>query len=52
MLSETTTQDSRHGLLPTPPLPNDLPEAELTENAHQVLIRRYVRRGRDRKSVV
>jgi ribonucleoside-diphosphate reductase alpha chain len=47
MVLKTTAQDSRHGLLPTPPLPNDLPEAELTENAHQVLIRRYVRRGRD-----
>jgi ribonucleoside-diphosphate reductase alpha chain len=51
MLSEYTTQDSRHGLLPTPPLPEDLPKAELTENAHQVLIRRYVRRGRDGQPV-
>ena len=51
MLSEYTTQDSRHGLLPTPPLPADLPKAELTENAHQVLIRRYVRRGRDAQPV-
>lgn len=49
MLSEHTTQDSRHGLLPTPPLPDDLPGADLTENAHQVLIRRYVRRDRDGK---
>jgi ribonucleoside-diphosphate reductase alpha chain len=51
MLSEYTTQDSRHGLLPTPPLPENLPKAELTENAHQVLIRRYVRRGRDGQPV-
>ena len=51
MLSEYTTQDARHGLLPTPPLPDDLPGAELTENAHQVLIRRYVRRGRDGQPV-
>ena len=29
----------------TPPVPADLPLAELTENARQVLIRRYVRRG-------
>jgi ribonucleoside-diphosphate reductase alpha chain len=38
---------SRKGLLPIPPIPADLPAAELTENAHQVLIRRYVRRGED-----
>ena len=31
----------------TPPVPADLPLAELTENARQVLIRRYVRRGDD-----
>ncbi len=35
------------GLLPTPPLPADLPSIALTENARQVLIRRYVRRGSD-----
>jgi len=38
---------SKKGLLPTPPLPEDLPRVELTENAHQVLVRRYVRRGDD-----
>ena len=36
---------SKKGLLPTPPMPDDLPGAELTDNAHQVLVRRYVRRG-------
>jgi ribonucleoside-diphosphate reductase alpha chain len=36
---------SKHGILPTPPLPADLPRIDLTENACQVLIRRYVRRG-------
>lgn len=35
------------GLLPTIPIPADLPVVELTENARQVLIRRYVRRGED-----
>ena len=35
------------GLLPTPPLPDDVPPIQLTENARQVLVRRYVRRGRD-----
>ena len=38
---------SRHEPLPTPPVPNDLPAPELTENARQVLVRRYVRRGDD-----
>ena len=38
---------SRHGILPTPPIPDDLPGVNLTENARQVLIRRYVRRGDD-----
>ncbi len=38
---------SKHGILPTPPLPADLPKVALTENARQVLIRRYVRRGDD-----
>jgi ribonucleoside-diphosphate reductase alpha chain len=35
------------GLLPIPPRPGDLPGVDLTENARQVLIRRYVRRGVD-----
>jgi ribonucleoside-diphosphate reductase alpha chain len=34
----------RSGILPTPPLPADLKKVELTENAHQVFARRYVRR--------
>ena len=38
-----------NGLLPTPPLPADLPEVKLTDNARQVLIKRYVRRGVDGK---
>ncbi|MCX6066546.1 MAG: adenosylcobalamin-dependent ribonucleoside-diphosphate reductase [Chloroflexi bacterium] len=38
---------SRHGILPTPPMPDDLPKVNLTENARQVLVRRYVRRGDD-----
>jgi ribonucleoside-diphosphate reductase alpha chain len=38
---------SKKGLLPTPTMPDDLPGAELTENAQQVLVRRYVRRGDD-----
>ena len=34
-------------LLPTPPLPKDLPGIELSENAHEVLSRRYLRKGND-----
>jgi ribonucleoside-diphosphate reductase alpha chain len=33
--------------IPTPPVPDELPPVELTENARQVLLRRYVRRGDD-----
>ena len=35
----------------TPPIPEDLESIELSENARQVLIRRYVRRGDDGKPV-
>lgn len=54
--SETTTAPSgisasHHGLLPIPARPADLPAVELTENARQVLVRRYVRRGNDGEPV-
>ncbi|MCS6994730.1 MAG: adenosylcobalamin-dependent ribonucleoside-diphosphate reductase [Anaerolineales bacterium] len=49
MVAHTVTRPT--GLLPTPPLPADLPKVELTENARQVLTRRYVRRGDDGKPV-
>jgi ribonucleoside-diphosphate reductase alpha chain len=39
----------RNGLLPTPPLAKGLPKASLTDNACQVLMKRYVRRGDDGK---
>ncbi len=42
---------SKKGLLPIPPIPDDLPAADLTENAQQVLVRRYVRRGEDGQPV-
>jgi ribonucleoside-diphosphate reductase alpha chain len=42
---------TKNGLLPTPPLPKGLPAVHLTDNARQVLIRRYVRRGEDGQPV-
>ena len=39
----------KNGLLPTPPMPKGLPKANLTDNARQVLQKRYVRRGDDGK---
>ena len=38
---------SNTNLMPTPHLPSDLPQVKLTDNARQVLLRRYVRRGAD-----
>ena len=38
---------SKQGLLPTLPMPKGLPKIQLTDNARQVLERRYVRRGDD-----
>jgi ribonucleoside-diphosphate reductase alpha chain len=34
-------------LLPTPPLPEDLQHIELSDNSHQVLSKRYLRKGKD-----
>ncbi|HEY2981294.1 MAG TPA: ribonucleotide reductase N-terminal alpha domain-containing protein, partial [Anaerolineales bacterium] len=45
----TSSNKSKHGLLPTPPMPKGLPRVQLTDNARQVLIKRYVRRGDDGK---
>lgn len=39
------TSQSTKNLLPTPPVPADLPEIDLSENSHQVLCMRYVRKG-------
>ena len=50
MVTETAAQ-SKKSLLPTPPLPKKLPKIDLTENARQVLMRRYVRRGDDGQPV-
>ncbi len=50
MVTKTAAQ-SKKSLLPTPPLPKKLPKIDLTENARQVLMRRYVRRGDDGQPV-
>jgi ribonucleoside-diphosphate reductase alpha chain len=46
-----TTQEriDRYGLVPTPEMPQGMSEVQLTDNARQVLIRRYVRRNREGK---
>jgi ribonucleotide reductase alpha subunit len=47
--SVTPSAQVHNGLLPTPPMPEGLPKANLTENARKVLMKRYVRRGDDGK---
>lgn len=49
MLQDLEQHVLENGLLPTPPIPDDLVAIDLTENARQVLMRRYVRRGKDGK---
>jgi ribonucleoside-diphosphate reductase alpha chain len=39
------------GLFPTPPLPEDLPSIELTENSKQILSKRYLRHDADGNAV-
>ena len=41
------TSPKLQGLLPTPPIPDGLPNIELSDNAHEVLSRRYLRKGKD-----
>src|SRR6266508_3351407 len=47
--SPSASAKVHNGLLPTPPMPEGLPKANLTDNARQVLVKRYVRRGDDGK---
>jgi ribonucleoside-diphosphate reductase alpha chain len=44
---DTLTRTSQGSLLELNSMPADLPAAQLTDNARQVLIKRYVRRGTD-----
>ncbi len=46
MIGDFPAHSVKEGLLPTPALPDDLHRVDLTDNARQVLVRRYVRRGR------
>jgi ribonucleoside-diphosphate reductase alpha chain len=47
MDKNSSTRIDKFGLLPTPEMPSGLSDIELTDNARQVLIKRYVRRDRD-----
>ncbi|MBM3125451.1 MAG: adenosylcobalamin-dependent ribonucleoside-diphosphate reductase, partial [Chloroflexi bacterium] len=49
MVTKSADAKSKHGLLPTPSMPKGLSKAVLTDNARQVLVKRYVRRGSDGK---
>ena len=49
MVAKATELKSKHGLLPTPPMPKELPKANLTDNARQILMKRYVRRDNEGK---
>ncbi len=49
MVAKSADTKNKNGLLPTLPMPKGLPKAQLTDNARQVLTKRYVRRGEDGK---
>ncbi len=49
MTQTTNERLDRYGLLPTPDISSSLSEVHLTDNARQVLVRRYVRRDREGK---
>jgi ribonucleoside-diphosphate reductase alpha chain len=49
MLKDASTKADKHGLLPTLDLPSDARKVDLTDNARQVFVRRYARRGSDGK---
>ncbi len=51
MLRDSLVNTDKNGLLPTPPMPEGHIGVELSENAHKVLARRYVRRGLDGEPV-
>ena len=52
MLQEAELQKANSGIIPTPPIPADVPQVELTENARQVFTRRYIRKEADGNPLV
>src|SRR5574339_1128784 len=46
-VTPSASANVKNGLLPTPPMPRGLPKANLTDNARQVLVKSYGRRGDD-----
>ncbi|NJN44302.1 MAG: hypothetical protein HC806_05990 [Anaerolineae bacterium] len=51
MPQSTEALVEKPGLLPTPPLPETVPQSNLTENAYKVFLRRYTRKGADGKPI-
>ena len=49
MVAKSAEPKVKNGLLSTPAMAKGLPKASLTDNARQVLMKRYVRRGDDGK---
>ncbi len=49
MVAKSSESKVKNGLLPTPAIAKGMPKAALTDNARQVLMKRYVRRGDDGK---
>ena len=49
MVAKSSEPKAKNGLLPTPAIAKGMPKAALTDNARQVLMKRYVRRGDDGK---
>ncbi|MBK8782082.1 MAG: adenosylcobalamin-dependent ribonucleoside-diphosphate reductase [Anaerolineales bacterium] len=49
MVAKSSEPKVKNGLLPTPAIAKGMPRAALTDNARQVLMKRYVRRGDDGK---
>ncbi len=49
MVTKSAEPKVKNGLLPTPAIAKGMPKAALTDNARQVLMKRYVRRGDDGK---
>jgi len=50
-LDSSSEINDNKGLLPTPPLPPELPKIELSDNSRQILVKRYLRRGHDGKPI-